>query len=146
MALFGSKKNTAKKITPRAGTAAAKVASGNGGLADVMKTISQGSKKASNLPVVVGLKQVIRRPRITEKAANMTVQNVYTFDITQGASKHDVVRAVKALYKVTPIRVNVVNTKGKKVALRTRRGWGQKNNNRKAYVYLKAGDKIDFAS
>jgi large subunit ribosomal protein L23 len=141
MALFGSKKNTTKKVTPK-----------SGGLADVVKTISEApapktKSKAKSAPVVVaGLKQVLMRPRITEKAANMTTANVYTFDIARSANKHDVVTAVKALYKVTPIKVNVVNVRGKKVSLRTRRGYGTKNSVRKAYITLKAGDKIDFAS
>lgn len=88
----------------------------------------------------------IHRPRLTEKAANLSSQNVYTFDIAQDATKHDVVRAVQSLYKVTPVKVNVVNTKGKSVTLRTRRGKGTQNNTRKAYVYLKKGDVIDFAA
>lgn len=136
MALFG-KKAPAKKVTAKNATP--------GGLSDVMKTIEQGTKKKADVVAVEGLRNVIKKPRITEKAANLTTFNVYTFDVVRGASKHDVVRAVKALYKVTPVRVNVLNVKGKKVALRTRRGFGVKNANRKAYVYLKAGDKIDFA-
>lgn len=136
MALFGSKKNTAKKVTPK-----------SGGLADVVKTITTDTTagKSVALPVISGLKHVLVRPRITEKAAHLTVNNVYTFDVVRGASKHDVVRAIKALYKVLPIRVNVVNVKGKKVPLRTRRGHGVQNSLRKAYIYLKKGDKIDFA-
>lgn len=135
MAIFGSKKKAEKKAEPE-------------GLHDVMKTIEKGSKatSAKKSPVVQGLKQVIRRPRLTEKAANLSSMDVYTFDVVRGASKHDIVRAVKALYKVTPRKVNVVNTKGKKVALRTRRGFGMRNATRKAYVYLKAGEKIDFAA
>ena len=138
MGFFGSKKAPAKKAATRD--------SAPGGLADVMKTIQTGTKKSTALPIVSGLRQVLKRPRITEKAANLTTQNVYTFDVVQGASKHDVLRAVQALYKVTPVRVNVVNTPGKRVSLRTRRGYGTKNNLRKAYIYLKEGDKIDFAS
>ena len=140
MALFGSKKNTTKKVTAK-----------SGGLADVVKTISDTpAKKTAKAmktaaPVVAGLRSVIKRPRITEKAANMTTGNVYTFDVIPHASKHDIVRHIQALYKVTPRKVNVVNTKGKKVSLRTRRGHGVKNNMRKAYVFLKEGDKIDFA-
>lgn len=135
MAIFGSsKKKDTKKAAP-------------GGLADVIKTVSTGSgvttKKSA---VVTGLRNVIRKPRLTEKAANLSTQNVYTFDVEVGASKHDVVRAVVALYKVTPVKVNVVNTKGKKVYLRTRRGMGVQNESRKAYVYLKKGDTIDFAA
>lgn len=92
------------------------------------------------------LRSVLKRPRLTEKAANLTVQNVYTFEVVRGATKLDVVRAVKALYKVTPTKVNVVNQRGKRVSLRTRRGVGSRGALRKAYVYLKAGDKIDFAA
>lgn len=88
---------------------------------------------------------VLKRPRITEKAANLTTMNVYTFDIQAGTTKHDVVRAVQALYRVTPRKVAVVTTKGKQVSLRTRRGHGVRGSVRKAYVYLKPGDKIDFA-
>jgi len=139
MALFGSKKNTpTKKVKPA-----------SGGLADVVKTISSekpASKKKAAAPAVLGVKNVLLRPRITEKAANLTTQNVYTFDVVRGTSKHDIVRAVKALYKVTPRKVSVVNTIGKKVPLRSRRGFGVQNAGRKAYIYLKEGDKIDFAS
>lgn len=135
MALFGSKK-TAKKAAP-------------GGLKDVMETIGGASgvaakKKAT--PVVVDVKSAIHRPRLTEKAANLSTGNVFTFEIAAGATKHDVMRSVTALYKVKPVKVNIVNVKGKKVALRTRRGMGVKNNSRKAYVYLKKGDTIDFAA
>lgn len=105
-----------------------------------------GSKKNTAPPSVHGLKQVIRRPRLTEKAANLTTQDVYTFDITPDATKIEVIAAIKALYKVTPVKVNVVNVKGKKVSLRSRRGFGVRNNTRKVYIYLKKGDKIDFAA
>lgn len=125
MAIFGSKK---KKTEKTASDAAPEVA----------------PKKSA--PVIGEFRSVIRRPRLTEKAANLTVGNVYTFEIEPGASKHDVARAVKALYKVTPKKIAVVNTKGKRVSLRTRRGMGRKSASRKAYVYLKAGDKIDFAA
>lgn len=139
MALFGSKKNTPRKtVKPAAG-----------GLADVVGTIAKEkpvSKKKAAGPAVLGVKNVIVRPRITEKAANLTSHNVYTFDVVRGASKHDIVRAVKSLYKVSPTKVTILNTRGKKVSLRTRRGYGMTNAGRKAYVFLKEGDKIDFAS
>lgn len=109
-----------------------------------------GSKKkeanAEKVTPTTAAASVIRRPRLTEKAANLSSLNVYTFDIAQGATKHDVLRAVVGLYKVTPVKVHVVNTKGKSVSLRTRRGTGTTNRLRKAYVYLKKGDTIDFAA
>lgn len=141
MALFGSKKNTpAKKVTAK-----------SGGLADVVKSISTDDKaskskgKSAELPVVAGLRGVLKRPRITEKAAQLTVNNVFTFDVAKGTTKRDVIHAMKSLYKITPRKVNVVNVRGKSVSMRTRRGRGTKNSVRKAYVFLKEGDKIDFA-
>jgi large subunit ribosomal protein L23 len=124
MALFGSKKKTEKK--------------------------NEASKEAVKAPApksvnIAHAKDVLLRPRITEKAANMTAQNVYTFDIRTDATKKDVALAVKMLYKVTPIKVNVVNVKGKKVAMRRKRGFGVTSATRKALVYLKKGEEIQFA-
>lgn len=87
-------------------------------------------------------KHVLIRPRVTEKAASMTSSNVYTFDITRDATKRDVLVAVKVLYKVTPLKVNVVNVKAKRVRMRRKRGFGTTAASRKAYVFLKKGDSI----
>ncbi|MEN9390649.1 MAG: putative ribosomal protein [Candidatus Parcubacteria bacterium] len=140
MALFGSKKNTPKKAAAKAKT---------GGLADVVKSVQEGAvpeKKKSAPIVALGLKQVLVRPRITEKAANLTSNDVYTFDVVPSATKVDIMKAVKALYKVTPVKINIVNVKGKRKPLKTRRGFGTRNANRKAYIFLKKGEQIDFAS
>jgi large subunit ribosomal protein L23 len=94
---------------------------------------------------VVGVKDVLLRPRITEKAANMTSASVYTFDIRVDATKKDVTDAVKKLYKVTPVKVNVVNIPRKKVAMRKKRGFGHTAATRKAYVFLKKGEEINFS-
>lgn len=131
MAIFGSSKKSPAKKAP------AKKA---------VKAVKADAPLKAKATTVVHVKNVIRRPRLTEKAAALSTMNVYTFDVVPGASKHDIVRALVALYKVTPVRVNVVNVKGKKVALKSRRGFGYKNNIRKAYIYLKKGDAIDFAA
>jgi len=86
------------------------------------------------------------RPHITEKAAQATARRVYTFDIRPDATKRDVARAVEAVYRVKPMKIGIVKTIGKRVRLRTRRGYGTKNASKKAYVYLKKGDRIEFAS
>lgn len=111
--------------------------------AEVAKAAPSKEAKASTSPVAS--KDVIMRPRVTEKAANLTSSNVYTFDIRVSATKEDVKNAVKALYKVTPVKIRVVNVKAKRVRLRARRGFGAKPRTRKAYVYLKKGDSITLA-
>ncbi len=131
MALFGNKKDTKKDeaaAKPVAEKAEAKQAS----------KPSVSAAPRSNAHVLI-------RPRITEKAANMTAANVYAFDIAKAATKRDVIAAVKALYKVTPAKVNVVNVRGKRVAMRKRRGFGMSTASKKAYVFLKKGDTINLS-
>lgn len=86
--------------------------------------------------------QVIKNPRVTEKGSFAMEQNVYTFEVTRSATKAEIRKAVFALYKVHPVKVNVLAIPRKKVMLRGRAGW--KGGGRKAFVYLKKGDKIEF--
>lgn len=85
---------------------------------------------------------IIKNPRITEKASFAMGQNVYTFDISAGANKTEIKKAIFTLYKVKPIRVNVLRVPKKKVMSRGK--MGIRGGGRKALVYLKAGDKIEF--
>ena len=85
---------------------------------------------------------IIKNPRITEKASFGIEQNVYTFDISAGANKTEIKKAIFALYKVKPIRVNVLPVPKKKTF--SKGIVGSKSGGRKALVYLKKGDKIDF--
>ena len=88
-------------------------------------------------------KSVLLRPRITEKAAiGADKNNVYVFEVTRNATKKSVAASVKSIYKVTPVRVNVANIPDKAVFIRGKRG--VKSGGKKAYVYLKKGDKIEL--
>ncbi len=86
---------------------------------------------------------IIKNPRVTEKASLAQEQNVYTFDVSTGANKTEIKKAIFSLFKVKPIRVNVLPVPKKKIM--SRRGQaGVKGGGKKALVYLKAGDKIEF--
>jgi large subunit ribosomal protein L23 len=86
---------------------------------------------------------VIKKPRITEKGAILAGENsVYTFNLHQDANKKLVSQAIQLIYKVTPIKIGISAIKTKKV--RRKGGIGKKSGGKKAYVYLKKGDKIDF--
>ncbi len=87
-------------------------------------------------------KQILVGARVTEKAANAADQNVYVFNVATDANKNEIKKEIKRIYKVDPVKVNVLNTKGKKVFVRGK--WGRKSDSRKAYVYLKDGDKINI--
>ena len=84
---------------------------------------------------------IILRPRITEKSGLMNEKlNLYTFEVSKNASKPMIAKAVKALYKVTALKIRTVNLPAKKVFVRGTRG--TQSGVKKALVYLKKGDKI----
>lgn len=86
---------------------------------------------------------VIKKPKITEKAGiKSESQNVYTFEVLKGSSKKDIQNAIKEIYNVTPIKVNIINLPAKSVMRRGKAG--QKSSIKKALVFLKKGDKIAY--
>lgn len=104
------------------------------------------SKTVSNARVTDrDLTSVIVSPVVTEKAVLAQDRQVYTFFVRKNATKHLVRDAVKAIYKVTPVSVNIVN-KLPRTTVSMSRGRKQKQSGyKKAYVYLKAGETITNA-
>ena len=86
---------------------------------------------------------IIKNPRITEKATMLVEDACYTFDVKNGATKSEIIKAIKELYKVTPRAVRTVAVTSKKVTSRKSNKIGHTSAGRKAYVYLKKGDKIE---
>jgi large subunit ribosomal protein L23 len=89
-----------------------------------------------------GATGAIIRPRITEKSGLLSQSGVYTFEVGREANKQSISKAVKALYKVIPVKIAVLNSPAKNVFVKGRRG--KVSGFRKAMVTLKKGDKIDF--
>ncbi|OGI64999.1 50S ribosomal protein L23 [Candidatus Nomurabacteria bacterium RIFCSPLOWO2_01_FULL_39_18] len=85
---------------------------------------------------------IIKNPRVTEKASFMQEQNVYTFDVASSANKKEIDKAIFALYKVHPIKINVLKVPVKHIISRGKPG--KRGGGKKALVYLKKGDKIEF--
>ena len=83
---------------------------------------------------------ILKEPRVTEKATVLQGFNVYTFNVPKSATKPEIVKSIKELYKVTPVKVRTVTLLAKKVFVRGKRG--TKAGGKKAYVYLKKEDKI----
>jgi large subunit ribosomal protein L23 len=83
----------------------------------------------------------IKKPRSTEKAIIATDKNKYTFEVDKKANKDNLRQEIKMKYKVSPIKINIVNTPAKKVM---RKGIvGTKSAVKKAIITLKKGDKIE---
>lgn len=89
-------------------------------------------------------KSVLIKPRITEKSVLLQEKShVYTFNVEKDATKRSVLASVKKQYKVTPLSVRLAAIPSKRKF--SRGYWGVKGGGKKAYVYLKKGDKIDVA-
>lgn len=84
---------------------------------------------------------VLVRPRITEKASFLLETNVHAFEIGPEATKKEVSEAVKIFYKVNPVKVRIVKNPAKQVFVRGKKGVSA--GVKKAYVYLKKGDKLE---
>lgn len=89
--------------------------------------------------------EVIRAPWFSEKALIATEKGIYTFAVPTSATKADIAGAIKEIYKVEPRAIRIVNLPAKRKTMRNRRGVGVRAARRKAYVYLKSGDTIQFA-
>ncbi len=85
---------------------------------------------------------ILKRPRITEKASVLAEENMYVFEIDKRANKSLVKMAVKELYKVSPVKVNIINSPAKVKISRGKKG--VKPGKKKAVVYLKKGDTIEI--
>lgn len=84
---------------------------------------------------------VILRPRITEKASFLLEKNVHTFEVAPRATKEQVAKTIQAFYKVSPLKIRMVKNPAKKIFVRGKKG--VKAGVKKAFVYLKKGDKIE---
>ncbi|MFA6158716.1 MAG: 50S ribosomal protein L23 [Candidatus Paceibacterota bacterium] len=101
-------------------------------------------KAAKGDKVVVAKNSVLRGPRVTEKASVLHEKNnVYTFNVAVSANTQQIAHAIRAAYKVTPLKVSVVSIPAKAMFARGRKG--KTVGAKKAYVYLKKGDVIEFA-
>jgi large subunit ribosomal protein L23 len=85
----------------------------------------------------------IIKPRVTEKAIVSTDKNKYVFLVSKNANKDNLAQEVKMTYKVSPTKINIVNTSARTVMRKGRPG--QVSAFKKAIVTLKKGDKIDIA-
>lgn len=81
-------------------------------------------------------------PLMSEKTAAMAGASVYAFRVATDANRVAVGKAFKAMYGVTPLRINIVRVHGK-----TKRFGGvvsRRSDWKKAYVFVPTGTHIDL--
>lgn len=84
--------------------------------------------------------KVLLKPLVTEKASIGGQFNKYFFEVSSDANKVEVAKAVEKVYGIKPVRVNMINTDGKKV--RYGRYNGKRKDWKKAIVTLPEGQSI----
>ncbi len=91
------------------------------------------------------LADVLLSPVVSEKSTIAAEEsNRFVFKVQKVATKLEIKKAVEMMFDVEVDSVQVLNVKGK--VKRFGRSLGKRSDWKKAYVRLKAGHDIDFAS
>lgn len=85
---------------------------------------------------------IILGPVISEKSYSLIEHNKYTFKVDPRVKKPAIAQAVKEIFNVKVVGVNIIKTRSKP----KRRGMvrGRTISGKKAIVQLSEGDKIEF--
>jgi large subunit ribosomal protein L23 len=86
----------------------------------------------------------ILSPVITEKATMLSEQNKVVFRVAKDATKAQIAEAIENLFKVSVVKVNTLNVKGKTKRFRGREG--RRSDVKKAIITLAAGQSIDITT
>ena len=85
---------------------------------------------------------IIVKPHISEKTFNLSREDKYVFIVSDKSNKTEIKKAVKSIYGVSVISVNIINIHSRIKRFRGR--MGLKSGYRKAMVKLAKGHKIDL--
>ena len=99
------------------------------------------------------MKEVIIKPRFSEKTFSQSEADVYVFEVSKTANKKEIKSAVEASYQVTVLAVRTLRQNGKKARSfkmsqagrkpkRRQTVIGRRPSYKKAYVTLKKGQVI----
>jgi large subunit ribosomal protein L23 len=108
---------------------------------EVKAEIAPAKAETGTAPIVTKMtNRILIRPVVTEKAASAQSGNKYTFVVAHWAKKATIKSAVKEVYGVEPVAVNVVNVQGHRV--RFGQSMGKHSDFKKAIVTLPPGKTI----
>ncbi len=128
----GTKKGATKAKAPTKKVASKKEAADEAPKTETATSFRKGGSLTSSI--------ILEKPLFTEKTDGMQAAGKYTFIVSRDANKTEVARAVRDIYGVTPVAVNISVLKGKTVSFGRR--IGRRKDRKKAVVTLKKGEKI----
>ena len=82
-------------------------------------------------------RDVVIAPVVSEKSYGLIDEGKYTFLVDPRSNKTEIKLAVEKIFSVKVDSINTINRAGKRK--RTRFGWGQRKNTKRAIVTLKEG-------
>ncbi len=88
----------------------------------------------------IGAYRALIKPLVSEKASIMGAESKYFFAVERSANKIEIAKAIKQVYGIKPVNVNIINMKGKNV--RTGKTLGRRKDWKKAIVTLLKGESI----
>ncbi|MBI2507000.1 MAG: 50S ribosomal protein L23 [Candidatus Niyogibacteria bacterium] len=128
---FFKKREQRKKISAPVKSAAAPKEA----VAEILPEKKLGSSKRAPI--------ILRSPKITEKSSLFASESgVYVFRVAQGASKHEIKKAVEELYGVKVEQTRVINMPARLRSFGRKSGF--RPGYRKALVKLAKGQKIEY--
>ena len=91
------------------------------------------------------MKQVLKRPILSEKSTMLSDKGQYVFEVVPTANKIEIRKAVEELFGRKVEKVATINRKGKRKRNRRTGTWGNRATQKRAIVTLAAGeDRIDI--
>lgn len=91
----------------------------------------------------MNLSQILIQPVLTEKSVHQETAGKYTFVVNQDATKVDVKNAIRELYGVTVVKVNMLYGLPKFRMGRGRKPMEKRETTRRAVITLKKGEKLE---
>ncbi len=85
---------------------------------------------------------MIKRPLVSEKSMNLTKLGFYSFLVDKNMDKNMVKKEAQDKFKVDVLEVRIINVPGKLKLQRTRKGYFQTQDKKKAIIKVKKGQKI----
>jgi large subunit ribosomal protein L23 len=82
-------------------------------------------------------RDVVIAPVVSEKSYGLIDEGKYTFLVDPRSNKTEIKLAVEKIFSVKVASINTINRAGKRK--RTKFGWGQRKNTKRAIVSLKEG-------
>jgi large subunit ribosomal protein L23 len=90
------------------------------------------------------LYDIILSPVNTEKTQKqLSGDNKFTFKVDKRATKEDIIRAMKEIFDVDVVKVNVVNIEGKQKRYK-KSTLGKRSDVKKAVISVKKGQEVNF--